>query len=211
MHRRVRSFHWTGGGLRRMVGAGVEEGSEMSAVMEQYPRRGTREDIEPPRNGAFDMARRRRYLALLRRWAQERLPAGTRAAHDVTEWARSVLIHAALSDIESHAQGSLLLRLRARLLAQSADPTRAANDMRPSPRVEQLIGCDRLDVWERALAALPVRQRELVILRVEFGLDYEAIAEEASLAPALARAETVNALAALIDAIGCGRVGRAAA
>src|SRR5437868_9456195 len=109
-HRRVRSFHWTGLGLRRIVGAGVEEGSEMSAVMEQYPRRAIRQDVEPPRHGAFDMARRRRYLALLRRWAQERLPAGTRAAQDVADWARGVLIQAAMSDDESNATGSLLLR-----------------------------------------------------------------------------------------------------
>src|SRR6185312_6269139 len=154
------------------------------------------------------MARRSRYLALLRRWAQERLPAGTRAAHDAADWARGVLIHAALS--ESNGDGSLLLRLRSRLLADGAKTTRAANDARPSPRVEQLIGCDRLDVWENALAALPVRQRELVILRIEFGLDYEAIAEEASLSAAAARSETVNALAALIDAIAFRDAARAA-
>jgi RNA polymerase sigma-70 factor (ECF subfamily) len=171
----------------------------MSVVMEHYPRRATRQDVEPPRHDALDMARRSRYLALLRRWAQERLPAGTRAAHDAADWARSVLIHAALS--ESHGAGSLLLRLRSRLIADGTRTIRAANDARPSPRVEQLIGCDRLEVWESALAALPLRQRELVILRIEFGLDYEAIAEEASLSVVAARSETVNALAALIDAV----------
>jgi RNA polymerase sigma-70 factor (ECF subfamily) len=182
----------------------------MSAVMEQYPRRATRQDVEPPRHGSLDMARRRRYLALLRRWAQERLPAGTRAAHDAADWARGVLIHAAVSDVESHSAGSLLLRLRSRLLAEGAGTMRAANDARPSPRVEQLIGCDRLDVWESALAALPLRQRELVILRIEFGLDYEAIAEEADIPTAHARPETVNALASLIDAIAFRQGARAA-
>ena len=182
----------------------------MSAVMEQHPRRATRQDVEPPRLGALDMARRCRYLALLRRWAQERLPAGTRAAHDAADWARGVLIHAVMSDVESHAAGSFLLRLRSRLLASGAEPTRAANDTRPSPRVEQLIGCDRLEVWEHALAALPLRQRELVILRIEFGLDYDAIAEETDLPPPLARSETVNALAALIDAVSCRHAARAA-
>lgn len=182
----------------------------MSAVMEQYPRRATRQDVEPPRHGALDMARRCRYLALLRRWAQERLPAGTRAAHDAADWARGVLIHAAVSDIESHAAGSLLLRLRSRLISDGAQTTCAENDARPSPRVEQLIGCDRLEVWESALAALPLRQRELVILRIEFGLDYEAIAEEASLSVVAARGETVNALAALIDAVAHRHAARAA-
>ena len=182
----------------------------MSVVKEQYPRRATRQDVEPPRHGALDMARRRRYLALLRRWAQERLPAGTRAAHDAAEWARGVLIHAATSDVESRAAGSLLFRLRSRLLAEGSRPIAAANDARPSPRVEQLIGCSRLEDWESALAALPLRQRELVILRIEFGLDYDAIAEEAGLPPALARTETVNALAALIDAIAFRQRARAA-
>jgi RNA polymerase sigma-70 factor, ECF subfamily len=183
----------------------------MSAVMEQYPRRVTREDLEPPRREAFDMARRCRYLGLLRRWAQERLPAGTRAALDAADWARGVLIHAAMSDAASYGAGSLLLRLRTRLLAEGAHPMQGARGLRPSPRVEQLIGCDRLEVWESALAALPLRQRELVILRIEFGLDYEAIAEEASLTPAVARAETVNALAALIDAVAGRPVGARAA
>ena len=171
----------------------------MSAVMEQSSQHATRQDVEPARRGALDMARRCRYLALLRRWAQERLPAGTRAALDAADWARGVLINAVLSD--SYGEGSLLLRLRSRLLADAAPTNHAANDARPSPRVEQLIGCDRLDVWEGALAALPIRQRELVILRIEFGLDYEAIAEEASLSVAAARSETVNALAVLIDAV----------
>lgn len=180
----------------------------MSAVLEQSPQRATRQDVEASRHGALDMARRGRYLALLRRWAQERLPAGTRAAHDAADWARGVLINAALS--ESYGEGSLLLRLRSRLLADGARTPRAANDARPSPRVEQLIGCDRLDVWENALAALPVRQRELVILRIEFGLDYDAIGEEAGLPPSVARTETVNALAALIDAIAFRQRARAA-
>jgi RNA polymerase sigma-70 factor (ECF subfamily) len=177
----------------------------MSVVMEQYPRRATRQDVEPPRHGALDMARRSRYLALLRRWAQERLPAGTRAALDAADWARGVLIHAAMPDGESPAAGSLLLRLRSQLLARNA-----ANGARPSPRVEQLIGCDRLEVWENALAGLPLRQRELVILRIEFGLDYEAIADEASISATAARSETVNALAALIDAVAFRPAARAA-
>ena len=57
---------------------------------------------------------------------------------------------------------------------------------------------------------MPLRQRELVILRIEFGLDYDAIAEEASLSVGAARSETVNALAALIDAVAFRHAARAA-
>jgi len=179
----------------------------MSAVMERDLRRAGRpEGVTPSQRAALDMARRCRYLALLRRWAQERLPAGTRAALDAADWARDVLIHTTMSDLVARADGSLLVRLRTRL----AQGWRADAQLRPSPRVEQLIGCDRLDVWENALAALPLRRRELVILRIEFGLDYEAIAEEAGLQTPVARSETVNALAALIDALVSRQRARAA-
>ncbi|MET0232155.1 MAG: sigma factor-like helix-turn-helix DNA-binding protein [Rhodanobacteraceae bacterium] len=80
----------------------------------------------------------------------------------------------------------------------------------PPPRVEQLIGSNRVGDWEAALALLPGMLRELVILRVEFGLDFAAIAAEMELSEPAARAETVNALAALIDALGEWRRGRAA-
>jgi len=49
-----------------------------------------------------------------------------------------------------------------------------------------------------------------VILRVEFGLDFESIAAETRLSLPFARAETVNALAALIDALGGMPRGRVA-
>ncbi len=181
----------------------------MSAVTERDTRVASRlEGAIQARRAALDMARRCRYLALLRRWAQERLPAGTRAALDAADWARDVLIHNAMNDGAARGEGSLLVRLRTRL----AQNWRAENDGRlmPSPRVEQLIGCAQLEVWESALAALPLRQRELVILRIEFGLDYAAIADEAGLPTQVARTETVNALAALIDALVSRQRARAA-
>jgi DNA-directed RNA polymerase specialized sigma24 family protein len=58
---------------------------------------------------------------------------------------------------------------------------------------------------------MPRRQRELAILRVEFGLGYDEIATETATPTAVARAETVNALAALIDALGTNAGTRRAA
>jgi DNA-directed RNA polymerase specialized sigma24 family protein len=159
------------------------------------------------------MARRSRYTALLRRWAQERLPAGTRAAADAGEWIRETLTQAAGPTAEpAPGTGSFLVRLRAHLLADRGNAIRAriAERSAPPPRVEQLIGCNRVGDWEAALAMLTRMQRELVILRVEFGLDFPAIAAEMDLPESVARAETVNALAALIDALGEWRRGRAA-
>jgi RNA polymerase sigma-70 factor, ECF subfamily len=183
-----------------------------ATVMYRSPR--LRQDVRArTRRETLDMARRSRYLALLRRWAQERLPAGTKAALDAAEWVRETLSRTDGPDGDAAREnGSPLVWLRARLLADGSHPLRArlTHAPMPSPRVEELLGRDRLDAWEGALAVLPCRQRELVILRVEFGLDYDAIAEETGLALASARAETVNALAALIDALGRSLRDRAA-
>ena len=190
----------------------------LATVGSRGPARIDRQDVAPPaRRETLDMARRGRYLALLRRWAQERLPAGTRAALDAAEWVRDALSGTAGPEGEAARDAlregaSLLVRLRARLLADRPQQLRGrlAERSTPSARVEQLIGCDRLEVWEGALASLGRRQREFVILRIEFGLDYEAIAIEMGIGVTSARAETVNALAALIDALGGPRRDRAA-
>ena len=156
------------------------------------------------RREPLDRARRSQYLTLLRRWASERLPAGTKAAGDAVEWLRHALDH----DVhDTERDGSFLVRMRERLLARRPVPSAR---LRPSSRVEQLVGRDRLEAWEQALGDLPERQRELAILRIEFGLDYEAIAAEMDVPAGHARAETVNALAALIDALGRRPCGRAA-
>jgi RNA polymerase sigma-70 factor (ECF subfamily) len=180
----------------------------MHAGMEDRQTRRGRQEAGPPQWGTLDLTRRSRYLALLRRWTHERLPAGTRVAADAAEWMRNALAHSAICD-EAACEDGLLVRLRARLLADRPQAL-LARTAGISPRVEQLIGCDRLAAWEAALAALPRRQREIVILRIEFGLDFAAIGEETGLSPGAARAATVNALAALIDALRGTTYGRAA-
>jgi RNA polymerase sigma-70 factor (ECF subfamily) len=168
-------------------------------------RRDTRRDSGPAaRRDALDTARRSRYAAQLRRWAQERLPAGTKTAIDAAEWIGDALRRAAGPETgPARGEGSLLVRLRMLWLLDDVPLARAlrADRARCSSRVEQLVGCDRLEAWERALGNLSTRQRELAILRIEFGLDYDKIAVEMAVPVARARAETVNALAALIDAL----------
>ncbi|HVV96407.1 MAG TPA: sigma factor-like helix-turn-helix DNA-binding protein [Rhodanobacteraceae bacterium] len=179
----------------------------LRAVIDRDPRR----DRGPAgRREALDAARQSRYAVQLRRWVQERLPAGTKAAIDAAEWIRDAF--GRVAGVESNPaleEGSLLVRLRARLLAD--DAALRADRARPSSRVEQLVGGDRLEAWENALARMPRRQRELAILRVEFGLGYDEIATETATPTAVARAETVNALAALIDALGTNAGTRRAA
>jgi DNA-directed RNA polymerase specialized sigma24 family protein len=187
----------------------------LATVRSREPRRVRRPDTgaSSSRRESLDMARRSRYTALLRRWAQERLPAGTQVAMDAGEWIRETLTQTAGPTAEpAQKTGSFLVRLRAHLLADRGNAIRAriAERAAPPPRVEQLIGCNRIGDWEAALALLTRTQRELVILRVEFGLDFSAIAAEMEWPEPVARAETVNALAALIDALGEWRRGRAA-
>ena len=174
----------------------------LATVRNRDPRRADRYEVGPPpvRRETLDMARRRHYLVLLRRWAQERLPAGTNAARDAAEWIRDLI----MNDVDAARGGSVLVRLRTQLLCERASQLRARVSDRslPCSRVEQLIGRDHLHAWDEALARLARRQRELVILRVEFGLDYAAIAGEVGGMLDSIRSETVNALAALIDVLG---------
>jgi len=185
----------------------------LATVTNRDSRRTHRDEMGPqPRRETLDMARRSQYLVLLRRWAQERLPAGTKAATEAAEWIRDAVQHAADPEADTHRESSsLLVRLRARLLTDRAASLRVRADRTmPSSRVEQLIGRDQLGAWEDALARMQRRPRELVILRIEFGLDFAAIAAETGVTVESARAETVNALAALIDALGQRPCGRAA-
>lgn len=143
----------------------------------------------------LDARRRVRYVAILSRWVREHLPAGTHFVLDASRWLDEVIGSASAAD-DRRGSESALVWLRSRWLDASHPHATA------SARVEQLVGAHRTHVWDHALSMLSRRQRELVILRVEFGLDFDAIAAEMKLAPAYARAETVNALAALIDALG---------
>ena len=183
----------------------------LATIRNREPRRV--DVVAPPSTPreSFDIARRRHYVMLLRRWAQERLPAGTKAALDAAEWIRDLLLHGSAAESSAN-EGSLLVRLRMRLLADRPAQWRArvADRASPSSRVEQLVGRDNLHAWEDALARLSLRQRELVILRVEFGLDFGAIAHEVGGSVESIRAETVNALASLIDVLGSLARGRAA-
>ncbi len=148
--------------------------------------------------------------ALLRRWAQERLPAGTQAAVDAGEWIRETLMQAAGPHLPAQPRGPAVSRSPARASArrsQQCDPRAHRRTRAPPPRVEQLIGSNRVGDWEAALAfahAHAARARDSARrVRARFA----AIAAEMELSEPVARAETVNALAALIDALGERRRG----
>ena len=134
-----------------------------------------------------------RFLPLLRRWAHGRLPRQIRDLNDTDDLVQVTLVKALsrLGDFESAGPGAFLAYLRMALLNQVRDEIRR-HQRRPEHAeidsdvaetgnvgvVDQLIGSERMQAYEQALAALPKRQQGLIVMRVEFGMSYPEIAVE---------------------------------
>jgi RNA polymerase sigma-70 factor, ECF subfamily len=131
-----------------------------------------------------------RYLPRLRRWATCRLPAGARDLQDTQDIVQETLIHALrhFSRFEFRGEGSLQAYLRQSLLHRITDAYRRAsrqpaNDVLheshaaagPSP-LEEAIGQETLERYERALEALTPEDREAIVMRLELGCSYPEIA-----------------------------------
>jgi RNA polymerase sigma-70 factor (ECF subfamily) len=134
-----------------------------------------------------------RFLPLLRRWAHGRLPRQIRDLNDTDDLVQVTLVKALsrLGEFESAGPGAFLAYLRMALLNQVRDEIRRHqrrpehaeidNELAESDGVgvvDQLIGSERMQVYEQALAALPKRQQALIVMRVEFGMSYPEIAVE---------------------------------
>lgn len=131
-----------------------------------------------------------RYLPVLRRWAHGRLPAYARSTAETDDLVQ-VTLHRALrrlDDFEVRHEGAFIAYLRRIFLNSVRDEIRRygrspraveiENDLpsrEPSP-VESILGRQKLETYERALAELPETHRQAVILRVEFGMSFEEIA-----------------------------------
>jgi RNA polymerase sigma-70 factor (ECF subfamily) len=133
----------------------------------------------------------RRYLGPLTAWARGRLPGGAREIADTDDLVQVTLLRALdkVEGFESRGSGSFLAYLRRILQNQIVDqirrarrsPDRVTPDERlgasePSP-LEHAIGRETLERYERALAALPERQQEAVIMRIELGFTHREVAE----------------------------------
>jgi RNA polymerase sigma-70 factor (ECF subfamily) len=68
--------------------------------------------------------------------------------------------------------------------------------------LEQAIGRERLERYEAALETLPARARELVIMRLEFDMTYDDIANEVQSTPDAVRMAIRRAVEALTRALG---------
>jgi RNA polymerase sigma factor (sigma-70 family) len=132
-----------------------------------------------------------RYLPRLQRWATGRLPQWARGMADTQDLVQETLFETfkRIEKFEPRGEGALQAYLRQAILnrireelrrakrrpAQSELDSQEACDAR-SP-LEQAIGQEALDRYERALARLRPEDRELVVARVELGYTNREIAE----------------------------------
>jgi RNA polymerase sigma-70 factor, ECF subfamily len=132
-----------------------------------------------------------RYLPRLRRWAHGRLPVWARNHLDTEDLVQDALMQSVrrLDAFTPQHDGAfcayvceaLRNRLRDALRRAATRPSGApiSTDMPghdPSP-LEQAVGRQMLERYEAALTRLRDSDRELVIARVELGLDYGEIAD----------------------------------
>jgi RNA polymerase sigma-70 factor (ECF subfamily) len=176
--------------------------------------------LDRARGGEEDARERlaSRFLPLLRRWAHGRLPPRARGPLDTDDLVQVTLMKALerLESFEPRGEGAFLAYLRRILLNALRDELRRAGPPRePVPEdvpaslpslVEAAIGRQVVERYEDALAALDERQREAVILRIEFGYSHDEVAAAIGCASAnAARMVVTRALVQLAEALD-GRV-----
>lgn len=134
-----------------------------------------------------------RYLPMLGRWAHGRLPVRARDLADTDDLVQVTLLRALghLDTFEYEGSGCFLGYLRHLLLNVLRNEIRRSSvhgiagnlddhlvdEDAPSP-LEATLGSERLRRYETALAGLARRSQELLVMRIEFGLDYDEIADE---------------------------------
>lgn len=146
---------------------------------------------------------------LLRRWAHGRLPPRLREAQDTGDLVQATLLRALarLDRFESAHPGALYGYLRTTLLNAMRDALRALPpDERadaalleelpalPESALESALGRDGALAYEQVLRDLDPAQRELVVMRFEFGLSFPEIAAELGETPDGVRMKVNRAL-----------------
>jgi RNA polymerase sigma-70 factor, ECF subfamily len=132
-----------------------------------------------------------RYLPRLKAWAHGRIPAAARDLSDTDDLVQASLIQTLkhLEDFHPRHEGAFMAYVRQILVNKIRDEARRSNpqkrrDEMPEGLVnpaasplEEAVGAELLDAYDRGLGKLTEGQREAVILRVEFGYTYPEIAE----------------------------------
>jgi len=132
-----------------------------------------------------------RHLTPLRRWARGRLPSWARDGTDTDDLVQDTLLPTfkRLEYFEVRGPGALQAYLRQAILNRVRDELRKKGrrpevieldglevDGRRSP-LEEAIGSESFERYERALARLRPDEREAIIGRIEMGYSYDELAE----------------------------------
>ena len=132
-----------------------------------------------------------RYLPRLQRWASGRLPRWARDMADTQDLVQETLFQTfkRIERFESRGEGALLAYLRQAILNRVREELRRAKRRPPRSELdsqaednarsplEEAIGQEALERYERALATLRREDRELVVARIEMGYTNMEIAE----------------------------------
>jgi RNA polymerase sigma factor (sigma-70 family) len=132
-----------------------------------------------------------RHLKPLQRWASGRLPKWARDLTDTDDLVQHTLLHTfrTIQDFKPRHVGALQAYLRQAVLNRIRDELRQKG-RRPdsidldgvqlasgeSP-LEEAIGREAVERYERVLARLKPEEREAIIAKVEMGYSYEELAE----------------------------------
>jgi RNA polymerase sigma-70 factor (ECF subfamily) len=131
-----------------------------------------------------------RYLPRLQRWASGRLPRWARDTADTQDLVQETLFQTfkKIEKFDARGEGALFAYLRQAILNRIRDELRRAKrrpdmteidahaqDQGLSP-LEDAIGREAIERYERALATLRQEDREAVVARIELGYTNEEIA-----------------------------------
>lgn len=175
-------------------------------------------DLWQQGQGAAREALLGRYLPILRRLAHNRLPPQARDLAATEDLVQLTVIKVLdrLDTFQPEGPGALLAYLRTALMNTLRDELRRckripgridveALDENPSPSptpAQNALSEQALEAYERALRTLKPLDRDLVSLRIEFGMDYQEIASLSSLKTANAvRMRVSRALLQLAERI----------
>jgi RNA polymerase sigma-70 factor (ECF subfamily) len=132
-----------------------------------------------------------RHLKPLQRWASGRLPRWARDLADTDDLVQDTLLQTfkRIADFEPRGVGALQAYLRQAVVNRLRDELRRkgrqpdsigldgiAVDAAQSP-LEEAIGREAVEKYERALHKLKPEEREAIIARVEMGYSYEELAQ----------------------------------
>jgi RNA polymerase sigma-70 factor (ECF subfamily) len=167
-----------------------------------------------------------RFLPVLRRWAHRRLPHNARDLSDTSDLVQITLLRALnrIDRFDVRGEGAFLAYLRRILLNVVREEIRRSSRRGPheelqetlaSPHasmVEQVVGFQQMERYQRALEEMDEQQQHAVLLRIEFGYSYQQIAEALGKpSPDAARMVVVRALDQLARLIDDDHTGRTTA